>query len=69
MTIEKNLLQQIDALLTPPVCRSDLFNALLRWGTQQPDFLSHMIKCELREIQYRIATSTPESSGEKFIQA
>ena len=57
MTIEDNLLKQIDALLVPPVCRSDLLNAVLRYIVAQPDFITHMVKCELREIQYRIDTS------------
>ena len=66
MTLEDNILQQIDALLIPPVCRSDLLNAVLRYLLQQPDFISHMVKTELREIEYRIATS---NSPEKISQA
>lgn len=56
MTLEADLLKQIDALLVPPVCRSDLLNAVLRYLLAQPDFISHMVKCELREIRYRIDT-------------
>lgn len=66
MNIEENILKQLDALIIAPVSRSDVLNALLQYILQQPDMITHLVKCELREIEYRIATS---NSPEKISQA